>query len=61
MNRSIPPLSLVLSGGVALGSYQAGAFEALHDRPGQVGWIAGSSVGALNGAPTVRLMQRDWW
>jgi NTE family protein len=51
MGHSTPPPSLVLSGGVALGSYQAGVYEALHDRPRQaVGWVAGSSVGAINGA-----------
>ncbi len=45
------PVSVVLSGGVALGSYQAGAWEALQDhRDLTVGWIAGSSVGAINGA-----------
>ena len=44
-------ISVVFSGGVALGSYQAGAYEALNDQPGlSVGWIAGSSAGALNGA-----------
>lgn len=43
--------ALILSGGVALGSYQAGAWEALQDDDSlRVTWIAGSSVGALNGA-----------
>ena len=43
--------SLVFSGGVGLRSYQAGACEALLSRPnGRIGWIAGSSVGALKGA-----------
>lgn len=46
--------SLVLSGGVALGSYQAGACDALLSRPNaRIGWIAGSSVGVLNGALVV--------
>ena len=45
------PICVVLSGGVALGSYQAGAFEALQAEPGlDIGWVAGSSVGALNSA-----------
>jgi len=44
------PISLVLSGGVALGSYQGGAYQALLDHSLSVRWIAGSSVGALNGA-----------
>jgi NTE family protein len=43
--------SLVFSGGVALGAYQAGACEELLTRPRtRIGWISGSSVGALNGA-----------
>lgn len=43
--------SLVFSGGVALGAYQAGACDALLSRPNaRIGWIAGSSVGVLNGA-----------
>lgn len=43
--------ALVLSGGVALGSYQAGVYEALAQEAAlSPGWIAGSSVGALNGA-----------
>jgi NTE family protein len=42
---------LVLSGGVALGAYQAGAYAALHER--EALWpkrIAASSVGAVNAA-----------
>jgi NTE family protein len=43
--------SLVFSGGIALGAYQAGACEALLARSNmRIGWIAGSSVGCLNGA-----------
>lgn len=46
-----PNSTVVFAGGVALGAYQAGAWQALQDDPGcQVGWIAGSSVGAINGA-----------
>lgn len=43
-------LSVVLSGGVALGAYQGGIYEGLHRSMHRVGWIAGSSVGAVNGA-----------
>ena len=43
------PVCVVLSGGVALGSYQGGAFEVLQAETGlSVGWMAGSSVGAVN-------------
>ena len=43
-------IALVLQGGGALGSYQGGVFEAL-DKAGQCPeWIAGISIGAINGA-----------
>jgi len=49
--RNFNDVALVLSGGLGLGAYQAGAYEALvHDGRMQVGRIAGSSVGAVNGA-----------
>lgn len=40
---------LALSGGNALGAFQAGAYEALHDCGFQPDLVAGSSVGAVNG------------
>lgn len=42
--------ALVLSGGNALGAYQAGAYEALHEAGWQPHCIAGASAGAINGA-----------
>lgn len=44
------PISLVLSGGLALGAYQAGLFEALSAAEVEIGWVAGTSIGALNAA-----------
>jgi NTE family protein len=41
---------LVLQGGGALGSYQAGAFQALCNSGFQPDWIAGISIGAVNAA-----------
>src|SRR5689334_24531708 len=41
---------LVLQGGGALGSYQAGAFEALCHQGFEPEWIAGISIGAVNAA-----------
>ncbi|WP_279481090.1 patatin-like phospholipase family protein [Aureimonas sp. SK2] len=41
---------LVLSGGNALGAFEAGAFEVLHARGLQPDWVVGTSIGALNGA-----------
>jgi NTE family protein len=43
-------LALVLSGGNALGAYQAGAWQALHERGLEPDWVAGASAGAINGA-----------
>jgi len=40
---------LVLSGGAALGSYQAGAVRALFEAGLDIRCVAGSSIGALNG------------
>jgi NTE family protein len=42
--------ALVLGGGNALGAYQAGVYEALHTQGFSPDWIAGTSVGAVNGA-----------
>ncbi len=43
-------LALVLQGGGALGSYQAGAYEALLAAGQRIDWVAGISIGAINGA-----------
>ena len=40
----------MLQGGGALGSYQAGAFEALATSDYVPDWIAGISIGAINAA-----------
>lgn len=41
--------ALALSGGAALGAYQAGAIRAIYEAGLNVRYVAGSSVGALNG------------
>ncbi len=43
-------VALVLQGGGALGSYQAGVIEGLHDTGIEVDWVAGISIGAINAA-----------
>jgi NTE family protein len=43
-------IALVLQGGGALGSYQAGAYEALQQADFKIDWVAGISIGAINGA-----------
>jgi NTE family protein len=58
MPNTIPPrparyrrkVGLVLQGGGALGSYQAGVYEALAASPYQPDWVAGISIGAINAA-----------
>ncbi len=70
MNGSDRPfrIALVLGGGNALGSYQAGAYDALHERGVAPDWIVGTSIGAVNGAliagnpPDRRIaVLRDFW
>lgn len=48
--RTYPTVALVLQGGGALGAYQAGVYEALHDTGRLPNWVAGISIGALNAA-----------
>lgn len=61
-------VALVLQGGGALGSYQAGVYEGLHEVGIVPGWIAGISIGALNtaiiagNAPENRVARlREFW
>ncbi|HVO04082.1 MAG TPA: patatin-like phospholipase family protein [Candidatus Cybelea sp.] len=49
----LPPyetVALVLQGGGALGSYQAGVYQGLHEAGIMPNWFAGISIGALNSA-----------
>jgi len=39
---------LVLQGGGALGAYQAGVYQALHEADIEPDWIIGTSIGAIN-------------
>ena len=53
MKDSITPAEqviLVLQGGGALGAYQAGAYEALSQAGREPEWLAGISIGSINGA-----------
>jgi NTE family protein len=61
-------IALVLSGGGALGSYQAGAYAALEKCGVRPNWIAGTAIGAVNAAiiagnlPHERAARlRDFW
>ena len=43
-------VALVLQGGGALGAYQGGVYEALEAVNLEPDWVAGVSIGAINGA-----------
>src|SRR5207248_10970565 len=61
-------IALVLSGGGALGAYQAGVYAALENRGVRPNWIAGTAIGAIHGAiiagnlPHERVLRlRQFW
>ena len=41
---------LVLQGGGALGAYQVGVYQAMHEAGIEPEWVIGTSIGAINGA-----------
>ena len=43
-------VALVLQGGGALGAYQAGVYQALHEAHIEPDWVCGVSIGAINSA-----------
>ncbi|MCA1327033.1 patatin-like phospholipase family protein [Herbaspirillum sp. alder98] len=45
-----PQVALVLQGGGALGAYQAGVYQALHENGLSPDWVVGTSIGAINAA-----------
>lgn len=64
----LPRIALVLQGGGALGSYQAGVYAALSQAGYGPDWLAGISIGAINAAliagnpPETRVAQlRAFW
>jgi NTE family protein len=61
-------IALVLQGGGALGAYQAGVYQAMHEAGLEPDWVSGVSIGAINAAiiagnpPHRRLRQlRTFW
>lgn len=67
-NNTYEEIALLLQGGGALGSYQAGVVEVLTDNNIEPTWIAGISIGALNTAiiagnpPETRMEQlKNFW
>jgi len=66
--RRYPTVALVLQGGGALGGYQCGVYERMHEAGIAPNWIAGISIGAINAAilagnaPEERIAQlRAFW
>ncbi len=43
-------IALIFQGGGALGAYQAGVYEALHEHGIEPDWVTGVSIGAINAA-----------
>jgi NTE family protein len=43
-------IALILQGGGALGAYQAGVYQALHEAGVEPDWVTGVSIGAINSA-----------
>ena len=43
-------VALVLQGGGALGAYQCGVYQALHEAELEPDWVSGVSIGAINAA-----------
>jgi NTE family protein len=61
-------VGLVLQGGGALGAYQAGVYQALHEAGLEPDWVVGVSIGAINSAiiagnPPERRLERleEFW
>ena len=59
---------LILQGGGALGAYQAGVYQQLHEHHTPIEWVIGTSIGAINSAliagnpPQSRIAQlRTFW
>ena len=66
--QAYPRVALVLQGGGALGSYQAGVIEGLYEVGITPNWVAGISIGALNcalmagNAPKQRVTKlKEFW
>ena len=67
-SRPTGQVVLVLQGGGALGAYQLGVYQAMHEAGIEPDWVVGTSIGAINGAliagnPPDRRMERlhEFW
>jgi NTE family protein len=50
LKSKLGQIVLVFQGGGALGAYQAGVYEALHEAGVEPDWLIGTSIGAINAA-----------
>lgn len=67
-NKPQGQIVLVMQGGGALGAFQAGVYEAMHEAGIEPDWVVGTSIGAINDAimagnkPEHRLGRlREFW
>src|SRR4051812_10422345 len=68
LRRKLGQIVLVLQGGGALGAYQIGVYQALHEAGIEPDWVIGTSIGAINasliaGNPVEHRMDRllEFW
>ena len=68
LKSEVGQIVLVLQGGGALGAYQVGVYEALHEAGIEPDWVIGTSIGAINasligGNPVERRLARleEFW
>ena len=48
ISKELGQVVLVLQGGGALGAYQVGVYQALHEAGVEPDWVIGTSIGAIN-------------
>ncbi len=67
-HREHGQIVLVLQGGGALGAYQAGVYQAMHEAGLEPDWVIGTSIGAINASiiagntPEKRIIRlREFW
>src|ERR1700756_3366375 len=68
LRRTLGQIVVVLQGGGALGAYQVGVYQALHEAGVEPDWVIGTSIGAINaslivGNPVERRLDRllEFW
>ncbi len=68
LRRTLGQIVLVLQGGGALGAYQVGVYQAMHEAGVEPDWVIGTSIGAINaslivGNPVERRLDRllEFW